>query len=419
MSFFRFNATLAHNGAVRKEIDHLVQERARFNATITRFQKKISANRRVIGEITESAILAFDQRDEAQNKMAALQDRNDKEAMQYTAELKELQRLLDHDERLKDFLFHKSNDRAFAADFDEEERDRERKEAQAKDNETTAHFREAFERIKQFAAKDASMDRIVADFIKVEDQNFALFNYVTEMNNQVEGLQESIAKLRTDIRLAKGRGDEQERHQKEQLNSMERRVALSVREADTAEAKLDLMEGVLSKLKSGVEDLHLSCQIGSTPVLSLLGGQPETKDTSQKPFVNERNIIMYLDIINEKSVELKGIAQFCDSQLKLKGDKKSDYFAYSSFLDDKKKKVKKLPSCAALLGRAEEEEDSSDASEAVNIAPFEMSALKSRAFKLTKKDREEALKEYEGNMHMEEKLGKRRKSNESSNKKQK
>ena len=43
----------------------------------------------------------------------------------------------------------------------------------------------------------------MADFIKVEDQNFALFNYVTEMNNQVEGLQESIAKLRSDIKEAK------------------------------------------------------------------------------------------------------------------------------------------------------------------------------------------------------------------------
>ena len=52
------------------------------------------------------------------------------------------------------------------------------------------------------------MSRVLGE---VEDQNFALFNYVTEMNNQVEGLQESIVKLRTDIKEAKGRGDERER----------------------------------------------------------------------------------------------------------------------------------------------------------------------------------------------------------------
>ena len=91
---------------------------------IARLQKKIAGNKKVIADITEMAILAFDQRDEAQSKITALQDRNEKDAQQYAAELKELQRTLDHDEKLKDFLFHKSNDRAFAADFVEEERDR-------------------------------------------------------------------------------------------------------------------------------------------------------------------------------------------------------------------------------------------------------------------------------------------------------
>ena len=134
---------------------------------IARLQKKIAGNKKVIADITKMAILAFDQRDEAQSKITALQDRNEKDAQQYAAELKELQRTLDHDEKLKDFLFHKSNDRAFAADFVEEERDRERKEAEAKDLENTKQFKEAFERIKRVVASDSSLDKIVADFIKV------------------------------------------------------------------------------------------------------------------------------------------------------------------------------------------------------------------------------------------------------------
>ena len=35
-----FNATLSNNSAVRKEVDHLVQERAGFNDMIARLQKK-------------------------------------------------------------------------------------------------------------------------------------------------------------------------------------------------------------------------------------------------------------------------------------------------------------------------------------------------------------------------------------------
>ena len=206
-----FNATLAQNTSVRKEIDHLVQERSNFNDLIAKLQKRSVTNKKIIADITEMAILAFDQRDESQSKITALQERNEKDAGTYAAELKELQRTLDHDEKLKDFLFHKSNDRAFAADFAaEQDKERDRKEAEAKDMEHTKKYRDAFDRIKKVAQTDSTLDKIVADFIKVEDQNFALFNYVTEMNNQVEGLQESIVKLRTDIKEAKGRGDERE-----------------------------------------------------------------------------------------------------------------------------------------------------------------------------------------------------------------
>ena len=59
----------------------------------------------------------------------------------------------------------------------------------------------------------------------------------------------------------------------------------------------------------GVEELYILSQAGSTPVLSLLGGlsgKTSTAAEPERPFVNESNIIMYLDMVNERSVELKG-----------------------------------------------------------------------------------------------------------------
>ena len=68
-----------------------------------------------------------------------------------------------------------------------------------------------------------------------------------------------------------------------------------------------------------------------------------------------------------------------------------------------------MPSCAALLGKAEEEEESSDLSEAATIAPFEMSTLKARAFKQTKKEREEEKWLQDNTLAVEENIkGKRR-----------
>ena len=50
-----------------------VQERSTFNDMIAKLHKKIAANKKTIADITEMAILAFDQRDEAQSKITAFQ----------------------------------------------------------------------------------------------------------------------------------------------------------------------------------------------------------------------------------------------------------------------------------------------------------------------------------------------------------
>ena len=42
---------------------------------------------------------------------------------------------MDHDEKLKDFLFHKSNDRVFASQFEEDEKEKGKKAQEEKEME--------------------------------------------------------------------------------------------------------------------------------------------------------------------------------------------------------------------------------------------------------------------------------------------
>ena len=54
--------------------------------------------------------------------------------------------------------------------------------------------------------------------------------------------------------------------------------------------------------------------------------------------------------------------------------------------------MKRMPSSAALLGKAEEEdEDESDDLSAADRKPFEMAALKARAFRMTRKERKDDI----------------------------
>lgn len=53
-------------------------------------------------------------------------------------------------------------------------------------------YEEAFEKLKEATAIE-DIDLLVSKFIEVEDKNFALFNYVNELNNDIEILQEQIS----------------------------------------------------------------------------------------------------------------------------------------------------------------------------------------------------------------------------------
>ena len=59
-------------------------------------------------------------------------------------------------------------------------------------------YEAAFQTIKE-ATGIEDIDLLVTKFIEVEDKNFALFNYVNELNNEIEQLQEQINEVKTYI----------------------------------------------------------------------------------------------------------------------------------------------------------------------------------------------------------------------------
>ena len=61
-------------------------------------------------------------------------------------------------------------------------------------------------------------------FIEVEDKNFALFNYVNELNNEIEMLQEGITGIDEDIDQFKKESVELEQQRKDILRQLEVRI---------------------------------------------------------------------------------------------------------------------------------------------------------------------------------------------------
>ncbi|KAK3536339.1 hypothetical protein QTP86_006369 [Hemibagrus guttatus] len=110
-ALIRFNQQLAKNSQLREELETLRVERVRFQQLHHKLDKELQEIRREIGDVISMSTAAYDARVEAQTKMTMMKEKAVKDLAQYNAEMKELERLIAHEQRLKDFMATKCNER--------------------------------------------------------------------------------------------------------------------------------------------------------------------------------------------------------------------------------------------------------------------------------------------------------------------
>lgn len=299
----KFNNMLAKNARLREELDHLRQEKAVFDAIYKKLNKQLQHTKRDISVNISQAAQAYEERDEAQNKMLALKERSDKDMSQQEMEMKELRRIIKHDNKLKEFMGIKAQDRA---DLKEEEHAKKQKGKvfgdKDCDNEkqTILQLEEAFDRIKE-ATGENDINKIVSDFIKKEDQNFALYNYVNELNDTVESIQEEISNMDSEIKRFEEEDVKNEQSRRQMLKEMELMCEKFGMESDDAERKSTVVCKVLDEIKDAVSKLFKDANCDPSTISDMLGSEEG---------VTNKNILQYMGIIEQRTMELIKLQQY-------------------------------------------------------------------------------------------------------------
>ena len=65
------------------------------------------------------------------------------------------------------------------------------------------------------------IDELVQAFINAEDQNFALFNRVNDLGNDIEKIQESTTEILAEIERYKGQGSNTDNQRKQIIQELE------------------------------------------------------------------------------------------------------------------------------------------------------------------------------------------------------
>ncbi|RLU16072.1 hypothetical protein DMN91_011830 [Ooceraea biroi] len=311
----RFNLVIANNTKLRVEIETLLKEQAQFTQLWNRLIGQVNTGKQIINDLIEQATITFNQRDEELNKIQALRERGIRDLKNHTSEMCELKRTLDNEMKLQEFLGVKGQFREMG-DLNakkEAERQARREEKQNK----IAAFTQILQTIKQFTGEQ-EIDKLTAHFIKQEEENFALFSYVNELNDELESLQARMEQLTAAIDEARALNVHRDQQQAKSLEKIAKQLEEQTALADAAEEDLAQCNDVIDKLLRGIDSLFKTIRCDNSPILELLGDNTH---------VTMSNVMLYLGIIEKRITEMFHKVYWVDTtskvpQLRLDEEKK-------------------------------------------------------------------------------------------------
>jgi len=285
-----FNDCLAQNAKLREEIQHLRSQRAVFDNIHKRIYKDLTSKKREQIELIEQTTMAFDQRDEAEQKMSALKDRNQKDLAQYNMEYKELMRQLDHDETLKKFLLDKAQERWELAEAVSNER---KKSFEAKSERvaegTLKEYLNAFKEIRKITGETQNT-KLVERFIQMEDQNFTMYNYMNEISNQLEKETDLVRMIENQTSIHKADSEQILDQKRAECEILRKKFNQRNMVLENSKKELERQGDLHYNLKKGIKQIFENCGCSMEQIENKLGDQSE---------VNDQNIMEYLAIIEE------------------------------------------------------------------------------------------------------------------------
>ena len=332
----KFNETMAQNKVLRQRIDEYRRERVVFDGIYKKLERELHEKKKEMAAIIEDSKNAYQARDKSQSEMVALQQLSEKERTDFEMEFKDLGELIKQQHimleqiRLKQFertadrplltagnssnqnnTMNESNslgdDKAMIAfqgndnwdrspgksDHHSKHRNNARADVQALSQEKIHSHEDALNRIQE-ATGIYDINELVTRFLEAEEQNFSLFNYVNDINSEIERLEHSITDMRNQIEKYRGQGASTDTQRKKALRSLEDKLQRTDRKAEEYENRHNKALKTITQLKNGIHSIFTRIGAASTSVEEVLGNQG----------VTESNMMQYLGIIEQRTSEI-------------------------------------------------------------------------------------------------------------------
>jgi coiled-coil domain-containing protein 63/114 len=307
----KYNETVAQNKVLRQQIDEYRRERIVFDVIYKKIERDLHDKKKEMTAIINDSKNAYQARDKSQAEMRNLQSQAEKERSDFEVEFKELGDMIKQQqimlEQLRLKQFERTNDENIvAAGSVSEERSNELASSMAnwggvsKDKNLAPLSQEKIHSYEELLLKVQEstgifdINEIVNKFMEAEEQNFSLFNYVNDVNSEIERLEHNISSMRNQIEKYKGQDASSNTQRKKTVRDLEDKLTKTDKKAEDYEARYNLAVRTINQLKNGIQSIFTRIGATSASVDEMLGNQG----------VTESNMMQYLGIIEQRTTEI-------------------------------------------------------------------------------------------------------------------
>lgn len=248
---------IAVNTKLREYIAHLLHDRALFNKLWQHMVRQLSYDKKFLMDMVDRAVLAFNQGADLCTQLDLLRDKNDRDRKMHIVEMLDMIRKLDADEKLSAFLQAKGQQRELA---DLEPREYKRRQMfREEQSSRAAYYKRIIDKVVEFQEVHSIGDAI-DKFNKSDNEYFAHFNYMNNLNFQIEFLSECLKRMYGNIDGLREYNRNKELYQVRTVGELEQTLAqqqqATERLKQNDEASLDRLKSYLNTIGSLFETLH-------------------------------------------------------------------------------------------------------------------------------------------------------------------
>ncbi|XP_065201399.1 coiled-coil domain-containing protein 63 isoform X1 [Planococcus citri] len=283
----KYDKALAENLAIRQEVDALLKGRSRFNDIYKKLVIKLNADKKKLLALMEQATIACEQRDAADDKLKTTINKDQQEIITQKHKMRELYRQLDHYMQLKEFLSIKGQKRILA-DLEQKENAKKQQKIEQIEKYTQKH-NSILEQIKEFCGEH-NTERLPAIFLKQEEENFALFNYVNEINNEMELLQDEMAVLNRALEEQRMISTSIKKECSESMESFRKELVVKKEKIEDEKKRLTSVNSILEIMFKEMENLFSLFKRDSPSLIHLIGENQ----------ISSHNADLFLQIMDKK-----------------------------------------------------------------------------------------------------------------------